>query len=1294
MVPVSGALRRSFVAAALAGAALFASPAGANPPTLTGKVLQCDGSYATGVVTSHPTPNVRADEQSTSPGLKIGQRRLSVMPSITLGLWRFDGNFTVTVSSLYTTGCNSGTDCCRTWTWAYNDANGSPSVRSGQCTYRDTTGLCTQTMSLYALGSNQPSIPNNGCPASTQTLPSGSGSVAITPLGPLAGTGANGLSAEALQLNGATYGQVADTGAWDLPATYTLAAWVNPTAANGRIVSQQNGANYWGMAIGGSGGLRAFDSRDVAGGAGDVTMGASLVGGWHLVHVVRVNAVEKRFYVDGRRIGTSVVTSTNSFASHPVLSTLEVGRFVGGGEQFQGRIDDLRILNTAISDDDIFLEYDTQIHKFSSNSGVSFSTVAGSYSGSPANGTTGAVTYIPPEANSSTARWVFMGQSIDGESASSSAYGVTIDNSPPIAPGLTGTPTTANDITWSWGAPPRVCLPPGSASVTYNLVDAVSASNLIPPGPMAYPTSSVGENLPGSPNQLVGRRLRITDTWGSALSAPTSAYTLSNPAAAGTVVPSQVTTGSARVDWGTNGNPAYTRWLFAFSDNPTFATSVSTPVTLASDFTGSAWTMTGLAQGTTYYARVQSYNGRSSDAFGGLASVFVSTSFTTLPAAPTIAGVALSNVSIQWTWSSVPGSQYYKLFDIAGSTLYIGSGLSFTQGALTTNTQYAVRVEAVGINGAGARGTASAFTLANNPTSPFIQLVGASSITYSWGANSNPGYTFYEVSVTTDPTFAIVVTTLTVSATTATANGLFPGTTYHARVRSISGSQQLGGFVAVASTRTLSDPAITTVLAPPSAYVPPNGSVGQWHFDESTGTTAADSSGFGNSALLTCVAAGCVSTPTWTTGPAGLASAAQFSGLANGFARVPDKAQYNFNNSITVSAWVYPDTTAQPAGAGIVVRGSGTFENFALDFNGGLWRWRPGSTGTAVLSTNSIVSNAWTHLIGSYNSLTGGTTIFINGRPASTATSPLVRTAANHDISIGNRQSASAAYDRGFLGRIDAVRVQNRALSAAEALAEYQGSFVSTISAPPPNDQILVGVAPNAFGGPATLFVSVDPMGHPISITAEVLNAGLGATPTGFVLVPNSIIEVVPIVGGTPFTQTLGSSASLSMPYRDADGDNIIDGTNPPLPASTMRVYTLNTTVNRWEPLAAIVDPATRRVTAFTPHFSVFALFSPSTVATSLSSVRVYPVPWKPGSVGRFSASGVTFDRLPVSGTIRILTLAGERVRELTFDGSAAGAVAWDGNTDHGRRCASGVYWARITAFDGATSLVRLAVER
>ena len=104
-------------------------------------------------------------------------------------------------------------------------------------------------------------------------------------------------------------------------------------------------------------------------------------------------------------------------------------------------------------------------------------------------------------------------------------------------------------------------------------------------------------------------------------------------------------------------------------------------------------------------------------------------------------------------------------------------------------------------------------------------------------------------------------------------------------------------------------------------------------------------------------------------------------------------------------------------------------------------------------------------------------------------------------------------------------------------------------------------------------------------------------------------------------------------------------------------------------------------------------MFAPTTISAGLSGVKAYPVPWKPGSGSRFDAAGVTFANLPASGSIRILDVSGARVREFSFDGSNAGAAVWDGQTDHGRRAASGVYFARVKSSAG-TVLIKFAIER
>ncbi len=847
------------------------------------------------------------------------------------------------------------------------------------------------------------------------------------------------------------------------------------------------------------------------------------------------------------------------------------------------------------------------------------------------------------------------------------------------APGLSGAAQSASSILWNWTTNGNSC----PASLTYTLINASNGATINSGTALTFT-----EPLP--PNQLQVRVVKAAcQTISSPLSLGASVYTLPDLPTLMTLT--AITTGSVTLGWSST-NPNYTRFAVTYSPDA-FATTSLTRVAFSDNFTGTSLGIGDLTAGTLYFIRVQAFSGKSSDAFGGTGTTFLIGSFSTkLTQTPAVVGAGSSASAINWSWSAIAGVQGYRLYVAGGSPLLIDTTLlSFSQTGLGINSKHGVEIEAYNASGPGPRSApVFAFTKTTDPASPAITAVSSNSVGYSWGANGNPSDTFYEVNVADDPLFASIAATVFGKATSAIAGGLLPDVLYYARVRSISGSQATGNFIPLASMRTLGDALITSMPTPPSAYRAPSGTIGQWQFDENTGLAAADSSGLGNAAVLSCSAPAC--TPTFTAGPPGLGGAVLFSGLNNGLVRIPNIPSYNFTDKITVSAWVNPSTLSQPNGAGLVVRGNGGVENFALDVSGG--RYRFAATPLKIVSsTNLIAVGTWTHLIGVYDSAVGSATLYVNGSPAETALSVPARTAAAHDISIGNRQSAAADYDRGFLGSIDSVRIQNRALNAAEALAEYKGSFVSTVTSPVPNNAILVGLAPNAFSAPATIFISADPFAHPIKILPAVLSAGLAVIPAGYALVPNSIIEIVPIVGGVPLTQTLGSAASISMPYSDADGDSIIDNTNPPLAASKILVFTLNTTVNRWEALPTSRDSSSRRVTAITPHFSVFGMFVPQTVGTELSAVRAYPIPWRPGTGGKFDAVGITFDRLPVSGTIRILDLAGERVREISFDGSAAGSVLWNGLNDHGRRAASGVYFAYVTR-NGAAAFVKFAIER
>lgn len=1265
---------------ALALLLLLAPAARAAPPAIQPQTLQCGETYANGTTTNHPNPVLQAVITAPSGGVMIGQQPL-VARNGNVSTWNFNtsgpaNSYTIAQTNggtafdvtcgFYTTSIDFTWSCAQT---------GQSSLQYGRCLYTYNTGICD-----YVLASEQQPVDMGSCPATPTLTP---GTTNLTSVGKF------GLG---LKLNGSQWADTPETAAYQLPGSYTLSAWVNTTvgAGNQRIISTQN-TGYWVLGLNGTSGVRHCDSRD--GTPCSIVTGPVLQNtGWHLVTVVRSNGADRRFFVDGALIGTAPASTASPFGTIGASPT--IGRFSGGGESFTGTLDDVRVINTNISDDEVRAEYNATVHRYSAAGPTPTTYVQGTYVGTPTNGAT-PVTYRPGEAYTATnVRQIIAANAGTAETTVSPVLLVSRDSTPPSATPIQGTPASATSITWSWSTPARVCATPTSGSVGYYIHDTVTGATMT----SVQNALSVTEGGLAGPNVIAGRLMHITDIWGSGLlGTAATAYTLSNAPTTIPLVSGGISTGSVSVSWGANSNPSYTRYGVTYSaDQPTpFAVTTSTRLTVGSDYTGTSIGIDGLQPGTTYGIRVQAFNGRSSDPYGTAASAFLTYGFTTRPIAPAISGTAISNTAIDWAWTNPSGTAYFNAYSSTG-LYYSGGKNTLAANNLAQNAAYQFFVEAVAPapSGAGAQSSAYVYTLALPPVAAITPVIGKTSATFAWGANGNPGYTYYEVSVATDAVFGAVIATMTTTGTSLTVNDLFPATTYYARVRALNGDQIYTAYANFANVVTDADPFITNNAAPPSPYVPINGLVGQWHFDVNSGTTTPDTSGVGNAAAPACLSAGCVSTPTYVAGPANLGGAVTFGGLVGSLVRVPDHAAYNFAADLTVVAWVRPDSVSQPNGAGLVVRGDGGAEDFALEISGGLYRFLA-KPGFVASSTNTIQAGVWTHLVAVYDdAATGSATLYVNGQPANAVTGVGARNNFAHLISIGNRQSGATLYDRGFLGRIDGVRVFSRAMTAGEALSEFNGNFASTITPITPNAGIQVGLPPNGFGAPAIVYVSADPANHPIRISPAQLAAGLAATPTGYVLVPNTVVEVVPMVGGSAYTQSLGSSATITIPYADADGDDVVDSSDPPLAASRILAFTLNTMVNRWEPLPTYVNRSGKHGLLWTPHFSVFALFAPAVIGSDLSQVRVYPVPWKPGSGGRFDASGVTFDRLPVSGKIAIHAITGEKVADIPFSGAAAGVVVWDGRNDGGRRTASGVYFARVTSDDGARTLLRFAIER
>jgi glucose/arabinose dehydrogenase len=217
-------------------------------------------------------------------------------------------------------------------------------------------------------------------------------------------------------------------------------------------------------------------------------------------------------------------------------------------------------------------------------------------------------------------------------------------------------------------------------------------------------------------------------------------------------------------------------------------------------------------------------------------------------------------------------------------------------------------------------------------------------------------------------------------------------------------------------------------------FNPPEGSgsvvpglVAAYGFNEGGGTSLGDASGNGN--------VGTVSGATWTTAGR-FGSALSFDGT-NDWVTVADAPGLRLTTGMTLMAWVYPTAHGNGVWRNVLIKerpGGEVYNLYAnVDTNAPtVYVVRAADPGTPLdaRGTAQLPLNAWTHLAATHD----GTTLrlFVNGaQVGSRAVSGSLLTSSGA-LRIGG----NSIWGEFFRGRIDEVRVYNRALSAAEIQAD------------------------------------------------------------------------------------------------------------------------------------------------------------------------------------------------------------------------------------------------------------------
>ncbi len=245
---------------------------------------------------------------------------------------------------------------------------------------------------------------------------------------------------------------------------------------------------------------------------------------------------------------------------------------------------------------------------------------------------------------------------------------------------------------------------------------------------------------------------------------------------------------------------------------------------------------------------------------------------------------------------------------------------------------------------------------------------------------------------------------------------------------------------------------VVTVVTPGKATAtgnnntgPNSGLIGHWTFDgkNMTNATATDSSGSGNSGILTNMS----NTSSKTVGKIG--QGLTFNGGTQGIL-VATSTTYNNMSEFSIATWIYPTGMGGNSAGRIIDKTDNTTPSTGWSFqlnDGANYRFQfiiacsSGGSIRRVSANQTLKLNQWTHIAAVWNGATSSDSIrlFINGIEQqsywlSQACAGSKLSDSTQSIVIGNNSTNV----RGFQGTIDDVRIYNRQLTNREMYALYE----------------------------------------------------------------------------------------------------------------------------------------------------------------------------------------------------------------------------------------------------------------
>jgi hypothetical protein len=940
----------------------------------------------------------------------------------------------------YTLSNGDGIKTVNVW---YKDAAGNVSIVASDSITLDTTNGSGTTglQALYKFDEGSGTIVNDS---------SGNGNN-----GTISGaTWATGKSGSGLSLDGNDCVNKATPSAGLKPSLeVTTAAWVKMSATDtggAEIVSM---GDSYALRVQTSGNIQFFYYNGTTW-KSIITTGVNVRDGvWH--HIVgQKTSTALQIYVDGISKASTPNTGTIAYTQG---TDLFIGKHGNGDTiyDFVGSIDDVRIYNRALSNQEVLDLYNAFAAKDTSSPQSSISINNGTpYTKSPAVTLTLSATddvgvtgyYLSASSSTplaSTTGWTsvtsttsytgsisYTLSSADGDKAVYAWYkdaagnvsagvsdSITLDATAPMititSPTSTSIHTTTNS-TVSLG---------GSASDSTSGAAVVTWSNS--KGGSGTASGTTNWSISNISLSFGDNAITVTATDGTN-NAGTDIITITYDATPRVTTGSEttITSNSATVNGTVNANGlSTTAWFEYGTISGSFGSKTSPQSVSGASDTAVSGVVSGLSPGNTCYYRIVAQN-NAGTTYGN------EMSFTTVDTSAPNCLISINNGAL-YTNSSIVSLTLSSTDDVGVTGYYLSASSSTPLASatgwtlVTSTTSYTGSVSYTLNSGdgdktvyawykdaAGNVSTAVSDSITLDATAPMITITSpTSSSTYTTTSNtiSLGGSTSDSMSG------AGVVTWCNSKGGSGTASGTNSWSISNVNLSSDD------NVIVVTVTDGAGNTGTATIIVTVPETKTTTGMQAFYKFDEGSGTIANDSTGNGNN--------GTINGATWATGKSG--SGLSFDGNDYVTTTTPS-AVLKPSLEVATAAWI------KTSSGGGEILSMGDSYALRVQTNGNIqFFYYNGTTWKSIMTTSvNVLDGAWHHIVGQKT----GTAlqIYVDGiSKASTPNTGAIAYTQGTDLFIGKHGNGNTFY--GFKGLIDEARVYNRTLTDQEVLDLYNG---------------------------------------------------------------------------------------------------------------------------------------------------------------------------------------------------------------------------------------------------------------